>query len=91
MKEPLLLHSMDLCCKYMQSHSGRNIGLVSGETALLLCFYYFYKKSNHYKYKRLMLRLAEEQLEGINNNFDFSLDKARLLDKRSNGRNRFTN
>ena len=72
MKEPLLLHSMDLCCKYMQSHSGRNIGLVSGETALLLCFYYFYKKSNHYKYKRLMLRLAEEQLEGINNNFDLS-------------------
>lgn len=72
MRDSLLLHSMDLCCKYMQSHPGRNVGLVSGETALLLCFYYFYKKSNHYECKRLMLQLAEEQLEGINDNFDLS-------------------
>lgn len=45
MKEPLLLHSMDLCCKYMQSHSGRNIGLVSGETALLYAFITSIKKA----------------------------------------------
>lgn len=73
MKNSTLLENFDLCSQYRKSNpSYKNIGLVSGSSAHILCLHYLHKKTNNNKYKEQLFELIEEQLKGINSKFNLS-------------------
>lgn len=73
MKNSTLLENFDLCSRYRKSNpTYKSIGLVSGSSASVLCFYYLHEITNNHKYKEQLSQLIEEQLEGINSQFNLS-------------------